>query len=51
MATMQPMLRQTTGFESLNNDSKDQAAFQNWQESLQRNRSLRIKSLSSRLAA
>src|SRR5271156_2586712 len=34
MATMQPMLRQTAGCESLKKDSKDQAAFQNWQESL-----------------
>jgi hypothetical protein len=29
MATMQPMLRQTAGCESLKNDSKDQAAFRN----------------------
>jgi hypothetical protein len=34
MATMQPMLPQTAGCESLKNDSKDQAAFQNCQESL-----------------
>jgi len=29
MATMQPMLRQTAGCESLKNDWKDQATFQN----------------------
>jgi hypothetical protein len=34
MATMQPVLRQTAGCESLKNDSKAQAAFQNRQESL-----------------
>jgi hypothetical protein len=29
MATMQPVLRQTVGCESLKNDSKDQANYQN----------------------
>jgi hypothetical protein len=29
MAMMQPTLRQTAGCESLKNDSKDQATFQN----------------------